>query len=202
MIVNWMSLPTGIGEFLHALVSITVRVPKQLFVDGMRAIGIVLFLVLAVRQWLAARDAGGPDIVRRAGVVLLLVALLSPAMLPWYVSWGVTLLAATALSLRWLQVVAFVSPMLVITFYPAGEDALYNPLYLLFCAAFALVAAVSLNRRDPLRLAAGARAVPTPSAVVAEFPAASQAGEPAIAPAVTVEEPTGAAPAGVKQHAG
>lgn len=209
MIVNWMSLPTGIGEFLHTLVSIFFTVPKQPFVDVMRAIGALVFAVLAVRQWLAARDAG-PDIIRRAGVVLLLVSLLSPAMLPWYVSWGFTLLAATALSLRWLQVVAFVSPMLVITYYPNGEDALYNPLYLLFCGAVSLLAAVSLARRDPLRLAAGARQKPAPGAVVTEFPTASSTAspgatptdEPAIASTVTVEEPAGTAPAGAQQHAG
>src|SRR5690606_34219633 len=126
MIVNWMSLPTGAGELLHSIASIFFSVPKQPFVNVMRAIGAILLVVLAVRQWLAARDSDDADIVRRAGVVLLLVALLSPALLPWYVSWGVTLLAATALSLRWLQLVVFVSPMLVIFYYPSGEDALYN----------------------------------------------------------------------------
>ncbi|MGI5129341.1 polyprenol phosphomannose-dependent alpha 1,6 mannosyltransferase MptB [Pseudonocardia sp. CA-107938] len=198
MIVNWMSLPTGAGELLHSLVSIFVTVPKQPFVNVMRAIGVIILVVVAVKQWLAARD-GGPDAIRRAGVVLLLVAILSPALLPWYVSWGFTLLAATALSLRWLQLVAFVSPMLVICYYPAGEDALYNPPYLLFCAALSLLAAVSLARVDPLRLAAGARtrvtspptltAVPTPEA-------------PAITPPVPVEEPAGPTPAGAQQHAG
>ena len=207
MIVNWMSLPTGAGELIHSIVSIFATVPKQPFVNVMRVIGALLFLWLAVRHWLAARDAG-PDIVRRAGVVLLLVAILSPALLPWYVTWGVTLLAATALSLRWLQVVAFVSPLLVIFYYPAGEDALYNPPYLLLCAAFALLAAVSLTRKDPLRLAAGAR-----SKAPAVAPAQDKAAVPTLtavpspdertpAAAVPVEEPAGPAPAGAQQHAG
>jgi len=201
MIVNWMSLPTGAGELVHSIVSIFATVPKQVFVNIMRAIGVIILLVLAVKQWLAARDAG-PDIIRRAGVVLLLVAILSPALLPWYVSWGVTLLAATALSLRWLQVVAFVSPLLVIFFYPAGEDALYNPPYLLFCAALALLAAVSLGRRDPLRLAAGARSKTpkdSPAPTLTSVPAPDEA---TLATAAQVEEPAGPAPAGAQQHAG
>jgi alpha-1,6-mannosyltransferase len=218
MIVNWMSLPTGAGELIHSIVSIFATVPKQPFVNVMRAIGALLFLWLAVRHWLAARDAG-PDIIRRAGVVLLLVAILSPALLPWYVTWGVTLLAATALSLRWLQLVAFVSPLLVIFYYPAGEDALYNPPYLLLCAMFALLAAVSLTRKDPLRLATGARSkAPVQDQAAAQDEAAQDKAaqdkaaptltavpspdEPTLAAAVPVEKPAGPAPAGAQQHAG
>ncbi|MDN5857231.1 MAG: polyprenol phosphomannose-dependent alpha 1,6 mannosyltransferase MptB [Pseudonocardia sp.] len=202
MIVNWMSLPTGVGEFLHTLVSIFVATPKQPFVNALRAVGVVVLVVIVVRQWLAARDAPGADIVRRAGVALLAVSLLSPAMLPWYVSWGATLLAATAFSMRWLKVVAFCSPMLVITYHPNGEDALYNLPYLLFCAAISLLAAVSLGRPDPLRLAAGARAAPAPAAAVTELPAVRPAAAGAMTPVAVVEEPAGTASAGAQQHAG
>ena len=45
----------------------------------------------------------------------------------------------------------FVSLMLIIVYYPNGEDALYNWPYLLACALVAALAAVSLYRPDPLR---------------------------------------------------
>ncbi|MEJ3658930.1 polyprenol phosphomannose-dependent alpha 1,6 mannosyltransferase MptB [Actinomycetes bacterium KLBMP 9759] len=155
MIVNWMSIPTAVGQILHGAVGIFVTVPQGPFVVVTRALGAILLVTIAVRQWLAARE-GGPDAVRRAGIVLLAVAVLSPAMLPWYPSWGIALLAAAPWRLRGLQYVAFGSLMLVIVYNPRGEDELYNWPYLIACGLLALLAAVSLRKPDPLRLAAGA----------------------------------------------
>ena len=127
-----------------------------MFINIFRGIGIAILLVLAVRQWWAARD-GGPDAIRRAGIVLFAVAVLSPATLPWYVSWGMALLAMTAWTARGLQFMVFGSLMLIVVYYPNGEDGLYNWGYLALCAAVAALAAVSLHREDPLRLRSGAR---------------------------------------------
>jgi alpha-1,6-mannosyltransferase len=109
-------------------------------------------------------------------VVLLATAVLSPAMLPWYVSWGMALVAAAAWSIRALQVTVFVSVMLTICYYSNGEDALYNWPYLFGWALVAALAAVSLVRPDPLRLAAGARQRPRPAPAGAPVPAATPAG--------------------------
>jgi alpha-1,6-mannosyltransferase len=155
MIVNWMSLPTAVGEFTHTLLSALVNVPKQPFINVSRVLGGILLVYIAVRQWWAARE-GGPDAVRRAGVVLLATAVLSPAMLPWYVSWGMALVAAAAWSVRALQFTVFFSVMLTICYYTNGEDALYNPPYLIAWGLIAVLAALSLVRPDPLRLSAGA----------------------------------------------
>jgi alpha-1,6-mannosyltransferase len=180
MIVNWMSFPTGAGEFLHALIGLAApSVPKQPFINVGRVIGAIVLVWIAVRQWLAARD-GGPDAIHRAGIVLLAVAVLSPATLPWYVSWGMALLAMVAWSPRGLAWVVFCSLMLVIVYYPNGEDALYNWPYLAGCAALAALAAVSLLRPDPLRLAAGARRSCRPQeAEPVTVPAAPAAAVPA-----------------------
>lgn len=159
MIVNWMSPPTAVGQILHGIVSIFGNVSQTPFVTVTRGLGAALLLWIAVRQWWAARD-GGPDAIRRAGIVLLAVAVLSPAMLPWYPTWGMALLAAAAWSVRGLQWTVFASLMLLIVYYPNGEDALYNWPFLAACALVAALAAVSLRRPDPLRLAAGARAAP------------------------------------------
>jgi alpha-1,6-mannosyltransferase len=178
MIVNWMSVPTGVGEFTHTLVRLVADVPKQPFVNVTRIIGGALLLWIACRQWWAARD-GGPDAVHRAGIVLLAVAVLSPATLPWYVSWGMALLAMVAWTNRGLAWAAFASLMLVIVYYPNGEDALYNWAYLVACALLSALAAVSLLRPDPLRLAAGARDPARKPAEPAPLPA------PAVAPAAS-----------------
>lgn len=151
MIVNWMSIPTGVGEFLHTVVNSVAQVPKQPFINVARILGAALLVWIAVRQWWASRE-GGPDAIRRAGLVLLAVAVLSPAMLPWYVSWGMALLAAAPWTRARLVFAAFVSLMLVIVYYPSGEDALYNWPYLFGCGMVALLAAVSLVYPDPLHL--------------------------------------------------
>ena len=130
------------------------------------------------RQWWAARD-GGPDAVRRAGVVLLAVAVLSPATLPWYVSWGMALVAAAPWTRPKLVVAVFVSLMLVIVYYPSGEDALYNFPYLFGCGLLALLAAVSLVHPDPLHLRARPRRSPT----------RTRCGRPDPAPAAPVPSP-------------
>jgi alpha-1,6-mannosyltransferase len=151
MIVNWMSIPTGVGEFLHTVVNSVVPVAKQPFINVARVIGGSLLLWIACRQWWAARE-GGPDAVHRAGTVLLAVAVLSPATLPWYLSWGMALVAAAAWSTPKLVALVFFSLMLVIVYYPSGEDALYNFPYLIGCGLACVLAAVSLVRPDPLRL--------------------------------------------------
>ncbi|HEX4357064.1 MAG TPA: polyprenol phosphomannose-dependent alpha 1,6 mannosyltransferase MptB [Pseudonocardia sp.] len=152
MIVNWLSLSTGTGELLFNIVSWAIGgLPKTPFFTVTRIIGGVALLVIGVRQWLAARG-GGPDAVRRAGIVLLLVALLSPATLPWYYTWGMALLAGTAWTARRMQVVIFVSCFLVIAAFPDGEVSLYAFGYLLLAMAGALVASIALVKPDPLRL--------------------------------------------------
>jgi alpha-1,6-mannosyltransferase len=151
LIVNWMSVPTGVGEFVHWVLEFPFDLPKQPFINVARIIGVAALLWIAVKQWWAARD-GGPDAVRRAGIVLLAVAVLSPATLPWYVSWGMALLAAAPWSPKALSWLVFFSLMLVIFYYPNGEDALYNWPYLASCAALAALAAASLRRVDPLGL--------------------------------------------------
>ncbi|HYH32699.1 MAG TPA: polyprenol phosphomannose-dependent alpha 1,6 mannosyltransferase MptB [Pseudonocardia sp.] len=161
MIVNWMSIPTALGEFTHTLVSNVVNVPKQPFINVTRVLGAIVLVWIAAHQWWAARD-GGPDAVRRAGIVLLAVAVLSPATLPWYVSWGMALLAATAWTARGLSITVFFTVMLTIAYYSHGEDALYDGPYLFAWGLVAVLAAVSLRRPDPLRLSAGARRRPRP----------------------------------------
>ncbi|HET9140214.1 polyprenol phosphomannose-dependent alpha 1,6 mannosyltransferase MptB, partial [Actinophytocola sp.] len=50
-IVNWLSIPTGIGELIHTLIGIFVDVNKSWVVNIVRALGALLLLVFMVRQW-------------------------------------------------------------------------------------------------------------------------------------------------------
>ncbi len=177
MIVNWMSIPTALGQIVGGVAGL-FGAPMQLFINIFRVIGALVLLTIAVREWWASRD-GEPETVLRCGLVLFLVAILSPATLPWYVSWGAVLLAMGPWTLRGLRYLVVVSLMLVVVYYPNGEDALYNWGYLAVCLALAVLAAVSLGRPDPLRLAKGARrrAVPEPAPPEPVVAGAAPAGD-------------------------
>ncbi|MFL6119098.1 polyprenol phosphomannose-dependent alpha 1,6 mannosyltransferase MptB [Actinophytocola sp.] len=150
-IVNWLSVPTGAGEILHGLVGIFADLPKVWFVTLMRIVGVVFMIWVLVRQWWLARD-GGADAVRRAAIALFAFAVLSPATLPWYLAWGAVIAAALRWERRQLAVLVTFAVFLVLTYTPAGDDLLYNWLFMALAAGVSVVAGQSLLRRDPLNL--------------------------------------------------
>ncbi|HEX6355033.1 polyprenol phosphomannose-dependent alpha 1,6 mannosyltransferase MptB [Actinophytocola sp.] len=150
-IVNWLSAPTGAGEILHGLVGVFVDLPKMWFVTILRIAGGILLVWVLVRQWWFARD-GGPDAVRRAAIALFAFAILSPATLPWYLVWGFVLAAALRWERRQLAVLVTFAVFLVLTYSPAGDDLLYNWLFMTLAAGVSVLAGLSLLRRDPLNL--------------------------------------------------
>ncbi|MET0190066.1 MAG: polyprenol phosphomannose-dependent alpha 1,6 mannosyltransferase MptB [Pseudonocardia sediminis] len=167
MIVNWLSASTAVGQAVHGVVGMFATLPEMAFVNVTRVIGAALLVVLFARYWWTARE-GGATAIRNAGIVLALAAVLSPATLPWYLSWGFCLLAMIAWSTRGLQWIVFGSIWLMVAYYPNGETALYNWGFLAVCAALGILAAMSLTRTDPLRLRArrAARRTSTPVAPV------------------------------------
>jgi alpha-1,6-mannosyltransferase len=136
-LVNWLAPPTALGEVLAGLVGVVADVSRDPFVTVTRILGTVVLVVLLVREWWLARD-GGPAAVRRAAVALFLVAVLSPTMLPWYLTWGLAIGAAVPWRPRWLAVAAGVSVFMVAPYSAAGEQLLYE--WPLMAAAVALSA--------------------------------------------------------------
>ncbi len=150
-IVNWMSLPTGVGQLVHGVVWLFADVDRGPFIAVSRLLGLALLAGIMVRQWWLSHD-GGPDVVRRTAIVLLWVALLSPATLPWYLSWALVLGAGFAWTNRGLAYAVAASTWLVLASYPTGEAALYSPIYLAGTALASALAATALRRPDPLRI--------------------------------------------------
>jgi alpha-1,6-mannosyltransferase len=150
-IVNWLSLPTAAGELIHSLVGIFVDLSKDYFVTVTRILGMLLLVIVVVRQWWLARD-GGPDAIRRAGIALFAVAILSPTTLPWYLTWGLVLTAGLAWQRRHLAIVAGIAAFMVVTYTPDGETNLYNWPFMAVAVALSTVAGLSILRPDPLRL--------------------------------------------------
>ncbi len=174
--INWMSLPTGVGLLVHGVVQLTVEVDRQPILDVTRMLGAVVLAVFATRQWWAARH-GGIDAVRRAAIVLLATALLSPITLPWYLTWGLALAAGLAWSPKALTWVVGASTWLVLASYPDGETALDSFLYVAATALASALAAVSLLRPDPLRLSRHRRPGPAPPRQHEPSPVAAKRGE-------------------------
>jgi alpha-1,6-mannosyltransferase len=161
-IVNWLSLPTAVGEFVHWVVHFVVDGNKSWFVNIARGIGGLLFLVIAARQWWRAR-AGGTDAIRRMALVLFAVAVLGPATLPWYLTWSFVIAAAMPWSREHLKVLVGVCVFLVLTYSPAGEDLLYNWPFMALALAASVLAGIALTRNDPLGLFAGPEELSIPA---------------------------------------
>ncbi|GAA2999945.1 polyprenol phosphomannose-dependent alpha 1,6 mannosyltransferase MptB [Actinokineospora diospyrosa] len=151
MIVNWLSVPTAVGEVVHSIANIFFDANKSWFVNTTRVIGGLLFFAIAIRQWWLART-GGADAVRRMALVLFAVAVLSPATLPWYLTWGFVIAAALPWQRRQLAILVGAAVFLVLTYSPAGEDLLYNWPFIAAALAVSVLAGISLVRHDPLRL--------------------------------------------------
>jgi alpha-1,6-mannosyltransferase len=149
-LVNWLSVPTAAGEILHGIIGLAVQTPRDWVVTITRIIGTVVLLVVLVRLWWRSRD-GGADAVRRAAFALFAVALLSPTMLPWYLTWGLALAAGMPWKPRQLAVFVGVSAFMVAPYSADGEELLYVWAWMFLAVAASVLAAVSLVRPDPLR---------------------------------------------------
>jgi alpha-1,6-mannosyltransferase len=153
LIVNWTNLPTGFGEIAHVIVRLFGNAPEQPFVNMFRVLGIALLLGIMITQWWKARD-GGTEAVRRMGFALLAVAILAPPTLPWYLTWGLTILSATPWRRRWLAFSAALAVLILLVYYPNGEGAMGSLPHMIWVILAALLTGAAMLKYDPLGLRA------------------------------------------------
>ncbi|MFB9902480.1 polyprenol phosphomannose-dependent alpha 1,6 mannosyltransferase MptB [Allokutzneria oryzae] len=151
VVINWTSLPTGLGQTLHGFASWFFSPSYDLFINTARMLGMALLGYIAVRQWWKARDGEDRNVMRRASLVLLGMSLLLQTTFPWYFSLALALAAGIALSEWATTVIVFGSSFLIAVSYPDGDAATYNFLHVAVMTLLSLLAAVSLLRPDPLR---------------------------------------------------
>jgi alpha-1,6-mannosyltransferase len=149
LIVNWMSLPTAVGEVTHMLAAPFGHRSGSSFIIVCRLLGSGIFVIIFARQWWLARD-GAVATVRRAAVALLWAALLAPATLPWYLTWSLVLGAVLPWPRRSLGWAVAASTWLVLCTYPTGQSAFNDWPYQLCVVAVSLIAGAALLRRDAL----------------------------------------------------
>jgi alpha-1,6-mannosyltransferase len=151
LIVNWVNLPTGLGELTHSIVSWFGDVPEQPFDNMFRFVAVVSLLVIVGLQWWRAR-VGGVDAARRTGVTLLAVAVLAPPTLPWYLTWGLVIFGATPWRRSWMAFSAGLAVLILLVYFPNGEGAMGNPWHMIWVILVAILAGVSMIKEDPLGL--------------------------------------------------
>ena len=150
LIVDWLSLPTGIAEILHRSLGWATGVDLTTFAAITRPLGLVALTALAAWQWWLAR-VDRAEVVRRMAAVLALVAVLAPTTLPWYFSWALAIGAALPWTGRALSLLVAGSVWLTIVDYPTGDIQLFNWPYLAVGTALAALAALSLRHLEALR---------------------------------------------------
>nr|WP_176731929.1 polyprenol phosphomannose-dependent alpha 1,6 mannosyltransferase MptB [Micromonospora rhizosphaerae] len=108
--IAWTSPPTAVGQAAGSIAALFGAHVDALPVT--RGIAVVLLAVLLVWLWFRARTR---DPLYHAGLALALTVSLSPVVHPWYWTWPLAVLAATApLREKWYLVVALVSLFLIL----------------------------------------------------------------------------------------
>jgi hypothetical protein len=96
---SWLAPATGSGIFVTDVIHMVgISVTEQSVLSVTRALGLVAALVIGI--WLLLRaDKNGW--LRAVGLTLLAVVVLAPVVQPWYLLWGLVLLAPVAVG--WIK---------------------------------------------------------------------------------------------------
>jgi alpha-1,6-mannosyltransferase len=151
LIVNWVNLPTGLGQLTHGIMSWFGDLPEQPFINLFRFVAVAALLVIFVVQWWKARS-GGPEAVRRMAIVLIAVAILAPPTLPWYLMWGLAIFCATPWQRTQLAFAAGIAVLILLVYYPNGEGAMGDLVHMIFVILAAVLTFASMLKVDPLGL--------------------------------------------------
>ncbi|MVU82166.1 alpha-(1-_6)-mannopyranosyltransferase A [Nocardia sp. ET3-3] len=147
-IINWLSLPTIMAHMVTWVTPLTL----DAVLSWTRMLCAVVMVGLLVWAWWRFKSS---EKVAVFGILVAFVAIvvLSPAALPWYYSWPLALAAGFALSTRTLQVLVGLCTWLMLIFQPDGSpvSSIVHGTLAIF---FAVVAALSLCKVDPLKLRA------------------------------------------------
>ncbi len=164
LVTNWLNPATGVGQVIYTLVHFVINVPESPFVTVARLLSWLALAVFFVRQWWKSRY-GGNEAIFRLAMTLLAAAILAPPTLPWYLTWGFVIASAFPWRRRHLAIVVGVSILLVMAYYPTGEQALYDWWFVVLTLVLGVYAAASLLRPDPLGLIAAWRKQAVPDFV-------------------------------------
>ena len=146
-VVAWTSIPTGIGMLIEVVRSVPNFVTYQdPVISALRLAGQAVTAVVLLWLWLRAGRIGW---LRAAGLALLVVVFLGPVVQPWYVLWGLGLLACTRLDRRVVLVAAGGSFWLSMMIAPQGSNLFLEVGPVIATSTAALVATLAVLGRSP-----------------------------------------------------
>lgn len=122
-----VSLGTLVAHLLHLVgvpVSTSAAVTATQYVCGLAALGATVWLLVTVRRH---------EVVRSLGLALVLIVIGSPTVWPWYLMWGLALLAATTAQRS--RVLAAVAALAMLVVGPSGHPLLGGSWYVVVSAA-------------------------------------------------------------------
>nr|WP_026919534.1 polyprenol phosphomannose-dependent alpha 1,6 mannosyltransferase MptB [Gordonia shandongensis] len=150
-IINPFTIPIAVGHVVtYAVAPLTVWNLQEVLVVT-RFLGSLALAVILVTLWWRSRGGERAATAAMAWAMFALL-LLEPSTLPWYYTWVACIAVAFTLPMWARQWVVGVSVFFLITFQPDDSILFYKPLESAMALALSVLAAVSLRRRDPLRL--------------------------------------------------
>jgi hypothetical protein len=123
---SWVAPATGAGILLTDLVHLVgVNVPLHSVLSATRILGLGAAAVIGVRLLLRCDQVGA---LRAMGLTMLLVVLLGPVVQPWYLSWGLLLLAPVAIG-RIRSLIIGLSVFSILVGLPGGRQLVWDLLH-------------------------------------------------------------------------
>jgi len=148
-VITWLSVPTGLGLLASIPTSIEdVITSENPVIIGFRAGGQVVLAVVLLWLWLRAGRIGA---VRALGLALLALVFLGPVVQPWYVLWGLTVVAATPMPRRAWLLAAGASLWLSMMITPQGANLFLEWAPVIATGAAAVVATYAVLGHEPDR---------------------------------------------------
>jgi len=152
-VITWLSVPTGLGLLASIPTSIEdVITSENPVIIGFRAGGQVVLAVVLLWLWLRAGRIGA---VRALGLALLALVFLGPVVQPWYVLWGLTVVAATPMPRRAWLLAAGASLWLSMMITPQGANLFLEWAPVIATGAAAVVATYAVLGHEPDQTGAG-----------------------------------------------
>ncbi|NLG44937.1 polyprenol phosphomannose-dependent alpha 1,6 mannosyltransferase MptB [Gordonia sp. (in: high G+C Gram-positive bacteria)] len=150
-IINPFTIPVFVGHIVTYVAAPFTVLNLQEVLVVTRTIGSVALAAILVYLWWRSRHDERSAMAGMSWAMLALL-LLEPSTLPWYYTWVACVVVAFTLPMWVRQVVVGVSTFYLIVFQPDDSILFYKPIETLLALALAALAAVSLRKRDPLRL--------------------------------------------------
>jgi alpha-1,6-mannosyltransferase len=116
----------SLGAFFHSIVHL-FRIPVSLGATVSATQLVCALLAVAGTVWLVA-NAHRLDVVRLLGLALMLIVVGSPTLWPWYLMWGLAILAATPAQRS--KALAAVAGLAMLAVGPGGTPMLAGNAYL------------------------------------------------------------------------